>query len=178
MATVTSVTIPEPAGSGRQAAGAGDPLLASKVTVPGVPEWLIPRPRIQALIAQGACGPVTALTGPPGAGKTMALALWAAGGNAAWVTIDDHDNQPRVFWSYVLEALRRAGVHFPRTMSAAVRRYPVDHEFLLRFASLMAAQDPPVTLVLDDVHLLTSAKVLEGLAESVKQRRVVRGGGN
>jgi LuxR family transcriptional regulator, maltose regulon positive regulatory protein len=165
---VTGVTIPETAGSGRQAAGAGDPLLASKVTVPGVPEWLIPRPRIQALIAQGACGPVTALTGPPGAGKTMALALWAAGGNTAWVTIDDHDNQPRVFWSYVLEALRRVGVHFPRTMSAAVRRYPVDHEFLLRFASLMAAQDPPVTLVLDDVHLLTSAKVLEGLAYVLK----------
>src|SRR6266566_419890 len=161
---VTSVTLPETAGSGRQTAGAGDPLLASKVTVPGVPEWLIPRPRIQALIAQGARGPVTALTGPPGAGKTMALALWAAGGNMAWVTIDDHDNQPRVFWSYVLEALRRAGVHFPRPMPTAVRRYPVDHEFLLRFASLMAAQDPPVTLVLDDVHLLTSAKVLEGLA--------------
>jgi LuxR family transcriptional regulator, maltose regulon positive regulatory protein len=165
---VTSVTIPETAGSGRQTAGAGDPLLASKVTVPGVPEWLIPRPRIQALIARGADGPVTALTGPPGAGKTMALALWAAGGGAAWVTIDDHDNQPRVFWSYVLEALRRAGVHFPRTMSAAVRRYPVDHEFLLRFASLMAAQDPPVTLVLDDVHLLTSVKVLEGLAYVLK----------
>ena len=165
---VTSVTIPETAGSGRQTAGAGDPLLASKVTVPGVPEWLIPRPRIQALIAQGAGGPVTALTGPPGAGKTMALALWAAEGTTAWVTIDDHDNQPRVFWSYVLEALRRAGVHFPRAMSAAVRRYPVDHEFLLRFASLMAAQDPPVTLVLDDVHLLTSAKVLEGLAYVLK----------
>ena len=165
---VTSVTIPETAGSGRQTAGAGDPLLASKVTVPGVPEWLIPRPRIQALIAQGASGPVTALTGPPGAGKTMALALWAADGDTAWVTIDDHDNQPRVFWSYVLEALRRAGVHFPRTMSAAVRRYPVDHEFLLRFASLMAAQDPPVTLILDDVHLLTSTRVLEGLAYVLK----------
>src|SRR5215471_21780809 len=75
VAMVTNVAIPETAASGRQTAGAGDPLLASKVTVPGVPEWLIPRPRIQALIAQGADGPVTALTGPPGAGKTMALAL-------------------------------------------------------------------------------------------------------
>ena len=165
---VTSVALTATAGSGRPAAGPGDPLLASKVTVPGVPEWLIPRPRIEALIAQGARGPVTTVTGPPGAGKTMALALWAAGascaGATAWVTIDDHDNQPRVFWSYLLEALRRAGVPVSRAMSAAVRRYPVDHEFLLRFASLMAAQDPPVTLVLDDVHLLTSAKVLDGLA--------------
>ena len=168
---MTSVMIPATAGSGRQAAGAGDPLLASKVTVPSVPEWLISRPRIEKLIVQGARGPVTTVTGPPGAGKTMALAMWATAsieGTPAWVTIDDHDNQPRVFWSYVLEALRRSGVPIPRAMVAAVRRYPVDHEFLLRFASLMAPQDPPATLVLDDVHLLTGAKVLEGLAYVLK----------
>jgi len=172
-ATVTSVMIPAGAGSGRQAGGAGDPLLASKVTVPAVPEWLIPRPRIEKLIAEGARGPVTTVTGPPGAGKTMALAMWAASAGAsgsatAWVTIDDHDNQPRVFWSYVLEALRRSGMPIPRAVSAAVRRYPVDHEFLLRFASLMAPQDPPATLVLDDVHLLTGTTVLEGLAYVLK----------
>src|SRR5215467_12230371 len=168
----TTVAIPATAGSGRPTAGANDPLLTSKVTAPSVPEWLIARPRIDRLIARGAQGSITTVTGPPGAGKTMALAMWAAASQAAgataWVTIDDHDNQPRVFWSYVLEALRRPGVHFPRAMSAAVRRYPVDHEFLLRFASLMAAQDPPVTLVLDDVHLLTSPKVLEGLAYVLK----------
>ena len=168
---VTSVTTPATVGSGRQA-GAGDPLLTSKITVPGVPEWLIPRPRIGKLIGRGAQGPVTTVTGPPGAGKTMALAMWAATGPAAgaiaWVTIDDHDNQPRMFWSYVLEALRRAGVPVPRGISAAVRRCPVDHEFLLRFASLMADQHPPVTLVLDDVHLLTGARVLDGLAYVLK----------
>jgi LuxR family maltose regulon positive regulatory protein len=169
---VTSVTTTATAVSGRQAAGAGDPLLASKITVPCLPDWLIPRPRIDDLIAQGAGGPVTTVTGPPGAGKTIALAMWAAagttGGAVAWVTIDDHDNQPRVFWSYVLEALRRSGVPIPRAMSAAVRRYPVDHEFLLRFASLMAAQEPPVTLVLDDLHMLTGARVLDGLAYVLK----------
>ena len=169
---MTSVITAAAVGSGRQAAGAGDPLLASKITVPCAPDWLIPRPRIDELLAQGTQGPVTTVTGPPGAGKTMALALWAAagttGGPIAWVTIDDHDNQPRVFWSYVLEALRRAGVPIPKPMSAAVRRYPVDHEFLLRFASLMAAQEPPVTLVLDDVHLLTGARVLDGLAYVLK----------
>ena len=164
----TTVAIPATAGSGRPAAGANDPLLTSKVTAPSVPEWLIARPRIDRLIARGAQGSITTVTGPPGAGKTMALAMWAAASQAAgataWVTIDDHDNQPKVFWSYVLEALRRCGVPVPRALTATVRRYAVDHEFLLRFASLMAAQDPPVTLVLDDVHLLTGARVLDGLA--------------
>ncbi|HEY6274942.1 MAG TPA: LuxR C-terminal-related transcriptional regulator [Streptosporangiaceae bacterium] len=157
-----------PAASPGQADWAGDPLLVSKITVPGRPGWLVPRPRLDRLIASGTRVPVTTVTGPPGAGKTMALALWAAGrppaAPIAWVTIDDFDNRPRVFWSYVLAALGRAGVPVPRTLSATARRYSVDHEFLLRLAVLLAAQDPPVTLVLDDLHLLTSDKVLNGLA--------------
>ncbi len=157
-----------PASSARHATGAGDPLLLSKVTVPSRPGWLVPRPRLDKLIDEGARGPVTTVTGPPGAGKTMALALWASGspppGPIAWVTIDHYDNRPRVFWSYVLAALRHAHIGIPRAMSATVRRYAIDHEFLLRCAALMAAQDPPVTLVLDDVHLLTSQRVLDGLA--------------
>jgi LuxR family maltose regulon positive regulatory protein len=165
---VTSAAAPVAGGAARQATGTGDPLLASKITVPGVPGWLVPRPRLDKLIAQGADGPMTIVTGPPGAGKTMALALWAAArppsGPLAWLTIDDYDNRPRLFWSYVVAALRRSGVSIPRGMSATMRRYVVDHEFLLRFASLMAEQDPPVTLVLDDVHLLTGPKVLDGLA--------------
>jgi LuxR family transcriptional regulator, maltose regulon positive regulatory protein len=161
-AEVSPVSFPQPA------AWAGDPMLVSKITVPGTPGWLVPRPRLDRLIARGARAPVTTITGPPGAGKTLALALWAAGhpaaGRIAWVTIDDFDNRPRVFWSYVLAALGRAGVPVPRTMSATARRYSVDHEFLLRLAVLMAEQDPPVTLILDDLHLLTNDKVLNGLA--------------
>jgi LuxR family transcriptional regulator, maltose regulon positive regulatory protein len=165
---VTSVATPPPAGPARQATAAGDPLLASKITVPGAPGWLVPRPRLDTLLARGTRSPITSVTGPPGAGKTMALALWTArrapDDRIAWVTIDDYDNRPRVFWSYVLAAVARAGVPVPKTMSATVRRYAVDHEFLLRLVSLIAAQDPPVTLVLDDIHLLTGPKVLDGLA--------------
>ena len=38
-----------------------------------------------------------------------------------------------------------------------------DDEFLLRLTAALAAQDPPVTLVLDDLHLLTDPGVLKGL---------------
>ena len=40
----------------------------------------------------------------------------------------------------------------------------VNHSFLVRLASDLATQDPPVTLVLDDLHLLTAAAALDGLA--------------
>jgi LuxR family transcriptional regulator, maltose regulon positive regulatory protein len=143
---------------------AGDPILASKITVPGVPDWAVPRPPITELIAQGTrrC-PLTVLIGPPGAGKTMALALWAAAepGPVAWVRLDEFDNRPRVFWSYLVAALHRSGVAVPK--AAAARGRVGDDGFLLRLAAALAAQDPPVTLVLDDLHLLTEPGVLKGL---------------
>ena len=58
--------------------GANDPVLTSKITMPGLPGWAVARPRIDNLIAEGAQGPLTVVTGPPGAGKTMAIASWAA----------------------------------------------------------------------------------------------------
>ena len=97
----------ETAHDARSALSAGDPILASKVTMPDVPDWAVPRPQVTAMIAQGMrwC-PLTVLTGPPGAGKTMALALWAAAepGPVAWVGPDEFDNQSEVFWPYVVRA--------------------------------------------------------------------------
>jgi LuxR family transcriptional regulator, maltose regulon positive regulatory protein len=146
------------------AAPAGDPILESKVTVPDVPGWAIQRPRITRLISRGArwC-PLTVVTGPPGAGKTMAVTLWAAGwpGAVGWLSLDEHDNRPSGFWAYVVTALRRSGITVPDARPAATRGR--QHVFLLRLASALAAQDPPATLVLDDFHVLTEPLLLDGL---------------
>lgn len=153
-------------GSKRSAALVSDPILASKVTAPEVPGWAVARPRITKQIAEGTrwC-PLTVVTGPMGAGKTMALALWAAAepGPAAWVTLDKYDNRRGMFWSYVVAALRRSGVAMPKACSAATRGRAAEHAFLLRLASALAARDLPVTLVVDDFHLLTEPRVLNGL---------------
>jgi LuxR family maltose regulon positive regulatory protein len=150
----------------RPTASAGDPILASKITAPGAPDWAVPRPRITKLIAEGVrwC-PLTVVTGPAGAGKTMALAWWAAAerGPVAWVGLDGYDNAPRVFWPYVVAALGEAGVSAAKTLPTVVRGRTGADVFLLRLASALAAQDPPVTLVLDDLHVLTDPRVLDGL---------------
>ena len=163
MATYAAEQVAPP--TGRTAASAGIPILTSKITVPGVPDWTVPRPRITKLIADGTRCPLTVVTGPPGAGKTMALALWAAAesGPVAWVSLDDYDNQPGVFWAYVAAALRRSGAAIPRALSAAARGRAADHAFLPRLASVLAAQNPPVTLVIDDLHLLTEPAVRDEL---------------
>jgi LuxR family transcriptional regulator, maltose regulon positive regulatory protein len=143
-----------------------DPVLMSKVTVPEVPGWAVARPRIEKLIAEGAQGSLTSVTGPPGAGKTMAIASWAAARTfpctLAWVTLDDYDNKPRIFWSYVVAALRQVGLAVPRVLPGPIREV-VEHAFLVRLASVLAAQETPVVLVLDDLHLLTDPATLDGL---------------
>src|SRR5271165_3656093 len=77
------------------------PILASKITAPGVPGWVVPRPRITKLIARGTrwC-PLTVITANADAGKTTALALWAGAGSGpvAWVRAGEVDNRPGVFW--------------------------------------------------------------------------------
>jgi LuxR family maltose regulon positive regulatory protein len=119
----------------RRGASAAGPVLASKITPPGVPDWAVWRPRITKLITESTrwC-PLTVVTGPPGAGKTMALALWAADerGAVAWVSLDEYDNGPGVFWSYVAAALRRSGVAVPKALPATARGRAGDHAFSLR----------------------------------------------
>jgi LuxR family maltose regulon positive regulatory protein len=148
------------------AVSAREPVLTAKITAPPVPDWAAPRPRITKLIADGtrSC-PLTVVTGPPGAGKTMALALWAAAERqvVAWVALDEFDNRPGIFWPYVIAALRRSGVATPEAPPAAAEDPAADHEFLFRLAAMLAAQHRPVTLLVDDLHLLTEPAALKGL---------------
>ncbi len=152
-------------GASRPKISARDPILAAKITTPDVSDWAVPRPRITKLITQGTrwC-PLTVVTGPPGAGKTMALASWAAAepGPVAWLSLDEYDNRPGTFWSYVIAALGRAGIAVPRQPPAA-RGQAGGHVFLLRLASALAARDGPVRLVLDDFHAITQPKIAAGL---------------
>ncbi len=150
----------------RSTACAGDPILVSKITVPGVPDWAVQRPQVTGLIARGTqwC-PLTVLTGPPGAGKTMALASWAAAqpGSVAWVSLDEYDSRPEVFWLYVTAALGQCGVTVPKTWPTAEWGDEAGHVLVLRLAATLADRDQPVVLVLDDLHLVTGSEVLKGL---------------
>jgi LuxR family maltose regulon positive regulatory protein len=137
-----------------------DDVLPSKTQPPACPEWVIRRSRIEERIA---AAPLTVVTGPPGAGKTTAVASWAAGsvGPVAWVTLDRYDSQWDVFWSTVVSALDGAGVEFRRALPVPGRTD--NHAFMLRLAAELAAQEPAATLVLDDLQQITGHTVDDGL---------------
>ena len=99
----------------RPAVSADIPVVAAKITAPGMPDWALTWPRITKLIAESRrwC-PLTLITAPAGSGKTMAMALWAAAepGTVAWVTVDDPDQAPilavETLTERELEVLRHA----------------------------------------------------------------------
>ncbi len=163
-------TVPMPA---RPVPGGADRVLQAKIIAPSVPGWMVPRPRLQERIDEGTAGPLTVVTGPPGAGKTMAVASWAAArpSPVAWITLDHYDSNPKVFWATVVAALRNAGVTLRRVSAAPARTAAADHVFLLRLASELAAQDPPVALVLDDLHLVAAPGLMEGLQYLLRNAR-------
>lgn len=153
---------------------ARDPILQSKITVPALPAWAVPRPRLARRIDEGTQGVLTSITGPPGAGKTVAAASWVVGhrcGPVAWVTLDEFDNGPELFWSHVAAALRQAGVAVPHAASMLARGEAGGRVFLLWIASALAGHDPPVTLVLDEFHCVTNPELLGGLAYVLRNAR-------
>jgi len=168
-----SVKIPAVPAPARPKPGDADRVLQAKIMAPSMPSWMVPRPRLDKRIDEGTAGPLTVVTGPPGAGKTMAVASWAADrpGPVAWVTLDHYDSRPKVFWATIVEALRNAGVTLGRVSAAPARMTAADHVFLLRLASELAAQDPPVVLVLDDLHLLAGPGLMDGLQYLLRNAR-------
>ena len=133
-----------------------------KISPPPLPAWIVSRPRIDRLIDKGLRrGTVTLVSGPPGAGKTVALAHWLAAGGwpgpVAWLTLDEYDDAVGHFWDHLAAALARAGVQVP------AEGFNDDRNAPLLLASALAALETPAVLVLDNLHAMRSAERLAGL---------------
>ncbi|MFD7709643.1 LuxR family transcriptional regulator, partial [Streptomyces sp. NPDC059786] len=137
-------------------------VLTPRTSVPALPKWLIPRPRLTDRLARGTLGPLTVVVGPVGAGKSALAVEWArtgrTAGPVAWVTCDGRHEQPGVFWTRVTGALREAGVELPRTPDAS------DAPLLVAaLAAALAERREPVVLVLDDFQPPPDSPVAEGV---------------
>jgi len=132
----------------------GDPLLAARFQVPAPPDTFVRRARLVERLSLGGHTPLTLVNGPAGAGKTLLVADWTAlegvPMRVAWLTVEAEDNRPGVFWTYVLEAMRRQGLGPPDAVGSPARPGEVDHSLLARLAAHLSEQPEPVVLVLDE----------------------------
>jgi LuxR family transcriptional regulator, maltose regulon positive regulatory protein len=151
------------------------PLLASKLTPPRIPRWLVARGRLLELLDAGVQGRLTLLTGPAGSGKTVLLSSWATTaalpGPVAWLSLEAADNDPARFWFYLLAALRQSGAAPPggRLGSLGGPIGGPDRGFVLELAAALDELAQPVVVVLDDVQELTNPAVLDSLATVLRR---------
>jgi ATP/maltotriose-dependent transcriptional regulator MalT len=135
--------------------------LEPKLHAPPVRQEWVERSDLVALLDRSAARLVL-IAAPAGYGKTTLLAQWcsrpATAGSFAWVSLGQEDNDPTALWRLVAHALHRAcpAVDAQNLLRPLEGRLPdVTGVFLPALVNALAALPEPVTVVLDDYHLIT-----------------------
>jgi LuxR family maltose regulon positive regulatory protein len=141
-------------------------LLATKFYIPVKLGPLIFRPRLTALLDQSPEHPLTLISAPAGFGKTTLLSAWTQSlpvNNplTAWVSLDEEDNDPQLFWSYVLTALNRQQPELftPLLMQLQSPQAPPLKYLLTALINQLTESTEQFLLILDDYQVITEQQI-------------------
>jgi len=144
------------------------PLVEAKLVPPAPRAGIIERVRLIRLLTAEPGAAIVSIVAPPGYGKTLLLADWAARERrpVAWLTLDDHDNDPAIFLSYLAAAFDRIEPIDGSIQSAiAAPKRRILSTAVPRLAFELHRWGRPALIILDDVHRLVDRTCLEALAE-------------
>ena len=142
-------------------------LYTAKLLHPLVRPGTVSRPGLVERLVNHDARPIVSVVAPAGYGKTTLLAQWAEHSTqaVAWVSVDEADNDPKVLLTYVAEALDAIEPIGERVFDAlASPPSSVPGSVVPRLGSAFASMTSPVTLVLDDVHLLHNSECRAALS--------------
>jgi|GEM_PF-4018580 len=157
----------------------------SKLHVPQIRPFLVPRPRLIAKLNDSLRTKLTLVFAPSGSGKTTLVASWLRPADAvtkkssffgpdassyAWLTLDPLDNAPARFLTGLVGALQTVDPRLGKLLLAMVQLpelppIPTLLGSVISDLGLWIARDYlPLTLVLDDYHHIESEFVQQALA--------------
>lgn len=152
-------------------------LLVTKFFVPILAQSSMPRLRLTQLLQGIWQRKLTLISAPPGFGKTTLLATWIQAlpqGNplVAWVTLDETDNEPCRFWTYLLTALDRCRPGMYQHLLAFLQEeHALSLEYLLTaLINTLAGSEEPYVLVLDDYHVIQEPAIHTSLTYLVEHQ--------
>jgi LuxR family transcriptional regulator, maltose regulon positive regulatory protein len=145
----------------------GDPIMTAKFIVPtAVNAAVVERRRLLDLLSAAVTRPLTLVHAPAGSGKTVAVSSWvtagASPGPVTWISLDEEDDLPGVFWTYLVTGLARSGVDV-RGVGKPDRPDHVEHSLLVRLAARLSERSEPAVLVLDNAEGLTRQQIGDDL---------------
>ncbi len=143
----------------------GGPLLETKLRLPRRRRNEVPRPRLIEQLNRGLESPLTLVSAPAGFGKTTVLGEWLSNSSrepvrAAWLSLDQGDNDPTLFWSYVIAALRTVADAVGSTaLSLLESPQPSTEAVIAALINDLDALGEDLVLVLDDYHVVDERRV-------------------
>jgi LuxR family maltose regulon positive regulatory protein len=143
-------------------------LLHTKLMPPRLPVAVVRRERLLARLDRGLTRKLTLVTAPTGFGKTTLVSHWITDRKIpfAWLTLDEYDNDPVRFWTYVVSALRTFNPALGKTaLPILAASQPVlFRSFLTALINELGVLETNCVLVLEDFHTITLAEIIEAFS--------------
>jgi LuxR family maltose regulon positive regulatory protein len=153
------------------------PLLATKLFIPSPAKSLVLRARLLERLDESLnpAGRLTLVSAPAGFGKTTLIGAWAGSlrqaksqepRRVAWLSLDEGDNDPVVFWAYLIAALQTQAEEIG-TQALTWLHAPQSPDPRAAVAVLVndLAQIPGCfVLILDDYHVIRLSSIHDSLA--------------
>jgi len=138
-------------------------ILSTKLSIPPLRSRLVVRSRLVQKLNQGTeCGFVL-VSAPAGYGKTTLLSAWLDQVDCitGWISLDDGDNDPARFLTYLAAALRQIDPSIDEAMESKAGLYsqPEAETLLTPLINQIARVKHPFCLVLDDYHAIQNQEV-------------------
>jgi LuxR family maltose regulon positive regulatory protein len=141
------------------------PLLSTKLYIPPPGPNLVHRPRLVERLDEGLHlgKKLTLVSAPAGFGKTTILSEWVASADrpVGWITLDESDNDPIRFWSYLVTALQTIQPDIGGSALQVLQspQPPPVRTILTGLVNQTTQLPAPVILVLDDLHAIAAPEI-------------------
>src|ERR671914_1963557 len=143
-------------------------ILATKLYTPPPHPRVVLRPRLVGRLNEGLHSRLTLVSAPAGFGKTTLLGEWVAGCErpAAWLSLDEGDNDPTRFLAYLVAALHTIAPNIGEGLLGALQspQPPPTESVLTALLNEITTVPDKFVLVLDDYHVIDARPVDDALA--------------
>jgi len=144
------------------------PILTTKLYIPPPQPKVVLRPRLIERLNEGLDRKLSLISAPAGSGKTTLLGEWLAGRSqpAAWLSLDEGDNDPTRFLAYLVAALRTIAPNIGEGLLGALQspQPPPTESVLTALLNEITTVPDKFVLVLDDYHVIDARPVDDALA--------------
>ncbi len=144
------------------------PILATKLYIPPPRPKIVLRPRLIERLNEALHLKLTLISAPAGFGKTTLVSEWVAGCErlepkvrAAWLSLDEGDNDPARFLAYLVAALQTIAANIGTGVLGTLQapQPPPIESILTVLLNEISALPDNFVLVLDDYHVIDAKPV-------------------